>query len=123
MQGSPEVRPNDHSQTRGMTSVKIRSILLVAMAFACLVAVSPASAQNLAEDPYQDLAAQQQAAAGGGGGGSSDSAAGVATTTTSGSGSLPFTGFEAAFAALLGVGLIAVGFTVRRAARAGRADA
>jgi hypothetical protein len=106
-----------------MTSVKIRSILLVAMALACLVAASPASAQSLTEDPYQDLAAQQQAAlgGGGGGGGTSDSAAGV--QATAGSGSLPFTGFEAAMAALLGVGLIAMGFTVRRAARTGRADA
>jgi hypothetical protein len=103
-----------------MTSVKIRSILVVAMAFACLVAVSPASAQTLTEDPYQDLAAQQQAALGGGGGGGGSSDSGVATA---GSGSLPFTGFEAAMAALLGVGLIAMGLAVRRAAGMGRADA
>lgn len=102
--------------------MKIRSILVVAMALACLVAASPASAQTLTEDPYQDLAAQQQAAlGGGGGGGGSDSAAGV--QATAGSGSLPFTGFEAAMAALLGVGLIALGLTVRRAAGTGRADA
>jgi hypothetical protein len=104
-----------------MTSVKIRSILVVAMALACLVAVSPASAQTLTEDPYQDLAAQQQAALGGGGGGGGSSDSGV--QATAGSGSLPFTGFEAAMAALLGVGLIAMGLAVRRAAGMGRADA
>jgi hypothetical protein len=75
---------------------------------ACMVAVmaltaGPAFAQTT--EAYNGLAGAQQ----GGGGG-----AGEAQAAETG-GSLPFTGLEIALVATAGLGLLAVGFAVRRA--------
>jgi hypothetical protein len=48
-----------------------------------------------------------------------ESSASTTTTTEAGSsqGSLPFTGFEAGLVALVGIGLVTLGFAMRRGAR------
>lgn len=87
---------------------KLTRLVALAICMATLAA-APAMAQTTpTEDAYGGPAATQQAGGGGGGG----------PTLSGGSGSLPFTGFQFGMAALVGVGLVATGFALRRTLRA-----
>ncbi len=89
----------------------------------------PAVAQSLTDDVYSNEAGQ---VVGDVHSGNDDNPSGTAptavaqvvpTTTDSGGEALPFTGFEAGIAAMLGLGLLGAGLLVRHASRASRADA
>jgi hypothetical protein len=79
---------------------KITRLLVCAVAILA-IAAGPAFAQT--EDAYNGLAGAQQ-------GGGGDTAAAADT-----GGSLPFTGLELVLVAIAGVGLLGVGYAVRRA--------
>jgi hypothetical protein len=83
-------------------SVRLARFTLLAICILALAA-GPAMAQSTpTEDAYGGQAGVQQ----GGGGGT--------PTVSGGSGSLPFTGLQLGFAALVGAGLAGTGFALRR---------
>lgn len=87
-------------------------ILLVVASCALLAFTSPTMAQSPTEDAYGGLAGTTQ-------GGEPPS---PTTTTNSTSETLPFTGLELGFMALIGVGVAGTGFVIRRAAGGGMAE-
>lgn len=101
------------------------------IAMVCLaMTAGPALAQSLTDDVYSNEAGQVvgDVQSGGGNGGDSGGTAPAAVVsetvaTDTGGETLPFTGFEAGIAALLGVGLLGAGLLVRHASRTSRADA
>ena len=79
---------------RKITSLLVCLVVMLAIA-------APAYAQTATQDTYQGLAGAQQGGGESGGGG----------------GGLPFTGIELGLVALVGGGLLATGYALRRASR------
>jgi hypothetical protein len=83
-----------------------------AVAVACATAfafAAPAVAQTPSQDAYSSLVEQQQS--------SSPSEPSDGSSATSSSDALPFTGLDVGLALVVGLGLVGVGFVLRRGTR------
>lgn len=89
--------------------MRTKLMILIVASCALLAFTSPTMAQSPTEDAYGGLAGTTQ-------GGEPPA------TTTSTSETLPFTGLELGFMALIGVGVAGTGIVIRRAARGGVAE-
>ena len=93
---------------------KLITLCLVVFCVAALGFAGTAIAQTPTSDTYNIVAGLQEESGGGGGGGNAPA---QQQKPAEKGGNLPFTGFEAGMAALLGVALIGTGLAVRRTVR------
>jgi hypothetical protein len=91
---------------------KLITLFLVIFCVFALSFASGAIAQTPTSDTYNVVAGLQEESGGGGGGGNAPKQQAEAK-----GGNLPFTGFEAGMAALIGIALIGTGLAVRRTVR------
>jgi hypothetical protein len=94
---------------------KLITLCLVVFCVAALGFAGTAIAQTPTSDTYNIVAGLQEESGGGGGGGNAPQQQQAQPAEKGGN--LPFTGFEAGMAALLGVALIGTGLVVRRTVR------
>jgi len=94
--------------------MRVSFMAVLAVAFV-LALGGTAVAQDPTDDAYGGVLGNEVSnESGGGGGGTTEQ---VAQAQTADDGSLPFTGFEVAFVVLAGIGLVGLGFALRRGVR------
>jgi hypothetical protein len=101
--------------------MRIKTMAVLAMLFTLSLAGTALAQDNPTEDAYggvlgEEVGNQDDSGAGTGVGGGNETAVAVAGQDA-GSGSLPFTGLEVGLVALAGIGLLALGFAMRRTTR------
>jgi hypothetical protein len=95
------------------SDMRVSLMAVLAVAFVLALGGTASAQTSPTDDAYGGVLGNQVTSNDGGGG----AAAPVTDTQAADDGSLPFTGFEIAFVVLAGIGLVSLGFALRRGVR------